>query len=159
MDTVGKVLPLSHQPFGAVSNKFRRFCARKIVSALGENVRIESGAVLHKGVKIGSDTLIGPDNLISPETIIGNKVLLAPEVLIYTSNHKFNPEKLAYEGYTEIEKVIIGDNVWIGARCIILPGVTIGEGSTIGAGSIVTKNIPPYSLAAGNPARVIKSLI
>jgi maltose O-acetyltransferase len=67
--------------------------------------------------------------------------------------------KRKYIGNTPIKAVIIEDNVWIGARVIILPGVTIGKGSTIGAGAVVSKNIPPYSVAVGNPARVVKSLI
>ena len=57
----------------------------------------------------------------------------------------------------EIRPVIIEDDVWIGARVIILPGVTIGTGSVIGAGAVISKSIPPYSVAVGNPARIVKN--
>ena len=60
------------------------------------------------------------------------------------------------QGRTEIKPVIIGDDVWIGARAIIMPGIVIGRGAVIGAGSVVTKNVDEYAVVAGNPARVIK---
>ncbi|MEH7581800.1 DapH/DapD/GlmU-related protein, partial [Priestia megaterium] len=65
-------------------------------------------------------------------------------------------DELIFEGYTKREPVIIEDRVWIGARCIILPGVTIGKGATVGAGAVVTKDVPPYTVVAGNPAKVVK---
>ncbi|MEN6551326.1 MAG: DapH/DapD/GlmU-related protein [Methanobacterium sp.] len=81
--------------------------------------------------------------------------------MIFTQNHKFDPETLSYpaNSNTPRKPVIVEDHVWIGARVIVLPGVTIGKGSIVGAGAVVSKNVPPYSVAVGNPARVVKSLI
>lgn len=89
---------------------------------------------------------------------IGNHVLLAPEVFITDHNHGMTPSSI--DDYASqpllVGSVVIEDNVWIGQRACILPGVTIGKFSIIGANSVVTKDIPPYSLAVGAPARVIK---
>ena len=88
---------------------------------------------------------------------IGNRVLIAPNVLIATATHPLTPELRRYEIQYNRD-VHIGDNVWIGAGCTILPGVHIGENSVIGAGSIVTRDIPDNVLAVGNPCRVIREI-
>jgi maltose O-acetyltransferase len=84
--------------------------------------------------------------------------MMGPEVLIYTQNHSFSRVDITMDqqGFSEEKKVIIDDDVWIGARVIILPGVKIGRGSVIGAGSVVSKSIPEYSVAVGNPCKVVK---
>lgn len=89
---------------------------------------------------------------------IGNEVLIASDVLITSMNHGMNPESdIAYMDQPLICKDIsIGDGTWIGEKVCILPGIHIGNKCVIGAGSVVTRNIPDYSIAAGNPARVIK---
>ena len=85
--------------------------------------------------------------------------MMGPECLFYSTNHKFNPETRRFEGYTDIRPIVIEDDVWIGRRAIIMGGVTIGKGAVIGAGSVVTKDVPPYCVAAGNPAIVRKKLL
>ena len=89
---------------------------------------------------------------------IGNDTLIAPDVYITDHNHGMDPE--AERGYSPqdivIKDVIIGEGVWLGQRVCVLPGVTIGAHSIIGAGGIVTRDIPPYSIAVGIPAKVIK---
>lgn len=89
---------------------------------------------------------------------MGDDVRTGPEFAIITANHSFdNPDiPIRLQGKTK-SPVVIKDRVWIGMRVIILPGVTIGEGAVIGAGSIVTKDVKPYDIVAGNPARVIKN--
>jgi len=122
-------------------------------------VNLEKGAVFSSKIEIGDNSGIGVDCRIAEQVSIGNRVMMGPECIIFTRNHKFNRHKKAYSGYTKVEKVVIEDKVWIGARCIILPGVTIGEGATIGAGSVVSKDVPPYTVVAGNPASVVKNLL
>lgn len=88
---------------------------------------------------------------------IGSNVMLAPGVLINTPQHPIDPDERR-TSLEYVEPVTIGDDVWIGAGAIICPGVTIGSGSVIGAGAVVVKDIPPRSVAVGNPARVIKNI-
>ncbi|MBR2263633.1 MAG: sugar O-acetyltransferase [Firmicutes bacterium] len=89
--------------------------------------------------------------------VIGDNCQMAPNVQIYTAGHPIHPasRNTAYEYGKD---VIIGDNVWLGGGCIINPGVRIGSNSIIGAGAVVTKDIPEWSIAVGNPARVIRTI-
>lgn len=89
--------------------------------------------------------------------IIGDNVLLAPNVQIYTAAHPVNPVERV-EGKEYALPIVIENNVWIGGGAIICPGVTIGENSCIGAGSVVTKDIPANVVAVGNPCKVIKTI-
>ena len=82
---------------------------------------------------------------------------MGPDVLILNSNHLYqNPNILIRKQGIVYARVVIEDDVWIGTRSIILPGVTIGKGSVIAAGSVVTKDVPPYNLVGGIPAKIIK---
>lgn len=91
------------------------------------------------------------------KVIIGNNCMLAPNVAIYTAGHPVHPDtrNTLYEYGIE---VTIGDNVWIGGNSVICPGVHIGSNCVIGAGSVVTKDIPDWSIAAGNPCKVIRKI-
>lgn len=111
-----------------------------------------------RGMRVGADCEIQDsvyfDYHHCQHIFIGNRVTMAPEVFILA--HDASTKKLC--NYTRIAKVVIEDNVFLGARVLVMPGVTIGEDSIIGAGSVVTNDIPKNSLAVGNPARVIKSI-
>jgi len=89
---------------------------------------------------------------------IQDYVLIGSGVHIYTSNHRFSDRsrEIYFQGHNSAEKVTIRTGAWIGAGSILLPGVEVGCNSVIGAGSIVTKNIPDFCIAVGNPAKVIK---
>jgi maltose O-acetyltransferase len=87
----------------------------------------------------------------------GRNVLLGPGVHIYTATHPLDPD-VRLSGLEQALPVTIGDNVWIGGGAIICPGVSIGADTSIGAGSVVVKNIPARVMAAGNPCRVIREL-
>ena len=96
--------------------------------------------------------------LVDDTTIrIGDYVMIAPNVTIATASHPIEPELRRKVGQFNIP-VTIGNNVWIGAGSVILPGVTIGENSVIGAGSVVTKDIPANVVAVGNPCRVMREI-
>lgn len=86
---------------------------------------------------------------------IGNNVIFGPKTTIWTYNHNYNGSYIPYGDADILGKVIIESNVWVGMKAIILPGVTIGEGAIIGAGSVVTKDVPKLCIVGGNPAKVI----
>lgn len=127
----------------------------------GQNVRLEKQVLISKNVRIGNNSVVGIGNKIYGEVEIGDNVMIAPEVTILTKNHKTDRTDIPmiFQGEKEYKKVIIENDVWIGMRAIILPGVTIGEGAIIGAGAVVAKSIEKYSVAVGNPAKVVKNRI
>lgn len=88
---------------------------------------------------------------------IGDGVIISDDCLIMSANHRYDKGKsIPYDEEFVYKKVHIRQNVWIGARCIILPGASIGEGVVVGAGSVVSGNIPDFAVIAGNPAKIIK---
>lgn len=91
------------------------------------------------------------------KVVIGNNVQIAPNVSIYTAGHPVHPDS-RNSGYEYGIPVTIGDNVWIGGDVVILPGVTIGSNSIVGAGSVVTKDVPEWVIAAGNPCKAVRKI-
>jgi galactoside O-acetyltransferase len=108
-------------------------------------------------IELGDDCYINFNcNFVDDgKIIIGNKVMFGPSVTIATVGHPINP---FYREYMYADKVTIKNNCWIGAGTTILPGVTIGENSVIGAGSVVTGDIPANVIAVGNPCRVLREI-
>ncbi|KAL3159384.1 hypothetical protein ABBQ38_009815 [Trebouxia sp. C0009 RCD-2024] len=90
---------------------------------------------------------------------IGDRVLFGPNVHLYTPTHPLDPaERNGLQGPEMTKPITIGNDVWVAGGAIILPGVTVGDGCTIGAGSVVTRDVEPYTVVAGNPAKVIRRL-
>lgn len=108
---------------------------------VGENFFLNAGCVILDGAKVR----------------FGDNVFVAPHCGFYTAGHPLDVAR-RNQGLEYARPITIGDNVWIGAEVCVLPGVSIGEGSVIGAGSVVTKDIPAHVLAFGNPCRVIREL-
>jgi len=128
--------------------------------SLGENSIIEDFAVINNGVGavlIGSNVGVGLSNVIIGPVTLGNYVMLAQNIVISGLNHGYEDVTVPPRLQKVITKPIyINDNVWIGANSSITAGITIGKHAVIGAGSVVTRDIPSYCVAVGNPARVIK---
>lgn len=127
---------------------------------LGARSVIEDFATINNGVGdviIGEGTIIGLSNVVIGPVTIGNNVMLAQNIVISGLNHGYEdihtPPRLQKE---TCKHIFISNDVWIGANSVITAGVTLGRHSIIGAGSVVTKNVPDFSVAVGNPARVIK---
>ncbi|MGD7007040.1 acyltransferase [Metabacillus sp. 84] len=102
---------------------------------------------------------IGPNAKFWGEgkVIIENNVIIGPNITIMTSNHDYNGDFLPYDSSNILGDVIIEENVWIGANVNVVPGITIGEGAVIAMGSVVTRDVPKYSIIGGNPAKPIKT--
>lgn len=160
LNTIGKWLPRKRYPFGKSATNLRYMFAKNIVSEIGPEAYIEKGAQLEHGVILKNNAIVGINCRVRSGTTIEEHTMMGPDCVFYTQNHKYSKENGSAFGMgaTDIEPVLVKSFAWIGTRCIILPGVTIGKGSIVGAGSVVTKDVPDYHLVAGNPARVIKDL-
>lgn len=139
----------------------------KKFSSFGKESSIGNGVSGHLDhVSVGDHSYIGNNvyfNSLLANVHIGDHVMIADEVLFITGNHRTDKIGCFMSEVSNQEKnekddqdIVVERDVWIGSRAIILKGVTIHEGCVIGAGSIVTKDIPPYSIAVGNPAHVIR---
>lgn len=144
---------------------------RRLLGGMGENVSIDTPfhCDYGKNIFLGSDVIINMNcTFVDNQPIhIGNRILIASNVQIYTSAHPVLPAERLVPDWAEqkttffrtfARSVTIEDGVWIGGGSILLPGVTIGQNSVIGAGSVVNRSIPPDCVAVGNPCRVIRRL-
>ena len=142
---------------------------QELLGSIGENVAIDTPfhCDYGKNIFLGNDVIINMNcTFVDNKPIrIGNGVLIASNVQIYTSSHPILPQERLVPDWRErrttffrtfARPIEIKDNVWIGGGCILLPGVTIGENSVIGAGSVVTSSVPGNCVAVGNPCRVIR---
>jgi len=141
-------------------------CAQKrqgsyrAIQNLGSRSTIESFSTVNNGVGdviIGDNTLIGMSNVIIGPITIGNNVIFAQNIVASGLNHEYRDvNRPIHQQEILIAPIVVEDDCWIAANSVITSGVTIGKHSVVAAGAVVTKDIPPYSIAAGNPAKVIK---
>ena len=129
---------------------------------LGDYSVVESFACINNAVGdviIGNHTRIGLHNTIIGPVTIGSHVNLAQGITITALNHNFgDSEKRIDQQGISTKEVVLEDDIWVGANAVILPGVTIGKHAVVAAGAIVTKDVPPHSLVAGVPAKVIRQI-
>lgn len=149
----------------------REAILRELLGGIGENVEIDTPFHCDHGnnIFLGNDVIIGINCTFvdNAEIRIGNRVLIASNVQFYTSSHPVLPQERLVDDWKEkgttffrtyARPIEIKDNAWIGGGSILLPGVTVGENSVIGAGSVVNRSIPANCVAVGNPCRVIRTL-
>ena len=153
-------LPMQPFPGHRTWTKFRAFLVKTMCVSCGAGVIVKDRCYIGNGdgLIIGDRSELSSHGRIGKHVTIGDDVIMGPEVVIMTSAHAFeDPTKhINQQGSLPIRPVMIGNDVWLGTRVIVMPGVTLGDGSFIGAGSVVTKDIPPMSVAAGVPAKVIR---
>lgn len=156
---LGKHLPESGGPLDVGARRLRSMLIRQIFPSAGENLDIQRGVYFGDGddIEIGDHSGLGLNARLQGPLRIGSYVLMGPDVVIYTRGHRTDRTDLPMgrQGDTKPEPVTVEDDVWIGARVIILPGVTVGRGSILAAGAVVTTDVPPFSVVGGVPARVI----
>ncbi|OOM77056.1 sugar O-acetyltransferase [Clostridium sp. BL-8] len=169
---ISKARLLTHQYNFIAIVKEKENIINELLEKVGSNVKIDTPFYCDYGrnISIGDNVIININcTFIDCNKIeIGNNVLIASNVQIYTATHPVKVEERLLKDWKESSgqaffrtyalSVKIEDNVWVGGGVIILPGVTIGKNSVIGAGSVVTKDIPENCVAVGNPCRVIKKL-
>lgn len=145
----------------APSDPQRKLLLERLLGKCGDNLHINSPFFCDYGfnIEVGNNFFANYQCTIldSGKVSIGDNVMFAPNVSLYTVGHPLHYQQ-RNQGYEQAKAIIIKDNVWIGGSCVILGGVTIGENSVIGAGSVVTKSFPANSLAFGNPCRVIREI-
>jgi maltose O-acetyltransferase len=158
--SIGCNLPDSNFIFGKVWKYARYLLVKNIFESCGKNVNVENNAHFRSGkqITIGENSGIGAWAELYGKIKIGNDVMMASHVSIITKNHRFEKRDIPMwrQGFEDECEVIIEDDVWIGTYVVILPGVTIGKGSIIAAGSVVTRNIEPFSIVGGVPAKKIR---
>lgn len=150
---------LNHMDVAAAAA--REKVIRELFGAVGARPRVlpdfhcDNG----KNIRVGDDFLANYNVAILDRApvIIGDSVLIAPGTVITTINHALDPSKRRANICTALP-ITIGDNVWIGANCTILPGVTIGDDAVIAAGAVVRSDVPPRCVVGGVPARVLKTI-
>ena len=153
-----KYLPASTSPMTHWARKIRRVICRPIFDKCGDNVNIESGARFATGgISIGSGRGLGVNCSVHGPLRIGDNVMMGPEVTILTHTHNIERTDIPMRQQgMRVAEVVVGNDVWIGMRVVIMPGVKVGNGAVIGAGAIVTKDVPDYAIVGGVPAQVIK---
>ena len=153
-----KFLPGSAR--ASIGCRIRVALLRRLAGACGRDINVLAGAEIGNpaNLTIGDNSAVGLGCYLSclAPVRIGDRVLMGPEVMVYTSNHVWNAVERSYfrQGET-FAPVVIGDDAWLGARSIILPGVTIGKGCTVAAGAVVTKSTADFTTVAGVPAVLI----
>lgn len=155
---IGIHLPSSTTKHGKRYQNVRYWMVKNFIEKCGKQVNIEYGAWFNPELQIGNNSGVGMNCRVNGRTYIGDNVMMGPDCIMYSYSHAHDRIDIPMnqQGFEKETPVKIGNDVWIGARVIILPGVKIGNHVIIGAGSVVTKDVPNYAVVGGVPARIIK---
>lgn len=152
-----KDTPEDYRPYSLFFPKLRAFLVSGYLDKCGKDLRVKKGGSISPNSQVGSFSEIGTNAVIQSNCFIGSNVIMGPDVKIYSKNHCFDRIDVLIKDQGELlHETYIGDDVWIGANVIITPGCMIGNHVVIGAGAVVTKNIPDYAVIGGVPAKILK---
>lgn len=153
-------LPQQPLPGYRFGNWLRAWICKTIFCKTGENITIKQGAYFGDGRKIimGDYSQLGINCKVENDLVMGNHVLMGPDIIIYSSMHAYDDldTPIMMQEAKEKKPVTIGDDVWIGVRAVIMPGVKIGNHAIIGSCSVVTHDVPDWAVVGGVPAKVIR---
>jgi len=156
---------LPHSRLISLSNTIRLWYMAKILKVIqfDKNSKFESGIYISdaRNLEIGKHVRINENVFLQGSITIGDFVMIAPNVSIYTKTHRYGDinTPMVLSGESETKTVTIENDVWLGLNAVVLPGITVGKGSIIGANSVVTKNVEPYSIIGGVPAHLIRKRV
>lgn len=152
------ILPDNHSTICLGQKRLRAFASKLFLERCGVNINIQKNTRFSHRCTVGDNSGIGRYSVLHGPVHIGSNVMMGPNCTIYTQNHAYEDVSIPMnqQGFSKERPVVIGDDVWIGGQVIILPGVKVGNHSVIGAGSVVTKDVPEYAVVGGNPAKVLK---
>lgn len=155
---VGSWLP--HYQLGrtwVIPKKLRAIAAGLYLQNCGSDVDVGRHVKLSSNMSLGDRSSIGDFSHLQGEIVIGNDVMMAPRCALIADNHRFTDttRPMNTQG-TEHDKIVIGNDVWLGYGVIVLPGVTVGDGAVCAAGAVITKDVEPYAIVGGNPAKTIR---
>lgn len=149
--------PEDYRPYALFFPWIRNRLVEAFADACGRQVRVKSNAEVSPYIRIGDRSELGTRCVIQSGVVIGDDVIMGPDVKIFSRNHRFEDigQPVRDQGKKQ-DPVTIGNDVWIGANVVVLPGVTIGNHAVLAAGAIVTRDVPEWTIVGGNPARVIR---
>lgn len=146
--------------WSAIKNLCYWLCGKVLLTVVKSHkgeIHIHGKTLLTRNVVLGRNPSFSGMEIAGRGTVVfGDNFHSGKDCMIITQNHNYEGEAIPYDTTFIIKDVVIGDNVWLGSRVVILGGVTIGEGAIIQAGAVVVNDIPPYAIAGGNPAKVFK---
>jgi maltose O-acetyltransferase len=156
-------LPMQPFPGYKFFYSLRYFFVKRIIKQCGRNVIVKNKCYFGNGnrLSVGDRTQLGQNSKLGGAITLGNDVLMGPDVVMMATSHAYDrvDVPINQQGAEEEQEIVIGDNVWIGTRVIILPGVKIGSHSIIASGAVVSKSFEEYSIIGGVPAKLIKKRI
>ena len=166
-DRIGPDMPLTH--WMLYSSRLGQYLCRKKFKSLGtgSSIRPRVYVIACSKIDLGKNVTLRPGTMVHADPreggagiVIEDEVLIGSSVHVYVDTHNFNDvsRPISEQGFLPSKQVLIKKGAWIGANAIILPGVTIGTNSVVGASSVVTKDVPDFCVAVGNPAKIIKEL-
>jgi maltose O-acetyltransferase len=149
-------MPHSYWPITFKANRIRRRLCERLFAACGTNVNIDRQVRFGSGrfMRVGSRSALGAGDQFFGPVSIGEDVMIGRDVVFHAEQPASEPVDLP--AAEDPAPITIGDDVWIGSRVMIFSGVTVGRGAILGAGSVVTADVPEYAIVAGNPARELK---
>ena len=152
--------PEEYRPYSLFFPLLRKLLVQSFLNECGKGITVKSNADISMFIKSGNNSEFGTRCMVQSQVTIGDNVIMGPDVKIYSRNHRYDDTDAPIQLQGKIQRqTVIGNDVWIGANVLILPGVTVGNHVVIGAGAVVTKDIEDYSVVGGNPAIVIKKRI